>query len=150
LIERAYVFTNRLTLHGLIPSTPSVGYGITAASPYFDPFLAQANGRLMGDYSILPEFQSTTLDVAYLVTDSLITFAGLAYTTGFPAGETFAANVYVPEPTSVVGLIAAAALLARRRVRRAEIQQLETRQMLTLGTPLGVVANFNPQTLEAA
>ena len=63
-----------------IPSTLSVGYGVTTAEPTDDPLVAGSSGHLFGAFDVLPAFQSDTLDLAYVVSDSRFMISGDVFT----------------------------------------------------------------------
>ena len=103
-----------------LPSTPAVGYGVTTPGPVFDPFLAGGAGHLGGRFEVLPAHQSQVMDLAYLVTDSLVLLRIQVTTTDSSLPQLLAANLLVPEPGGASALLAAAglALLRRGRNRR--------------------------------
>jgi hypothetical protein len=133
-----------LTSRTGLPSDGFVGYGAAPFTPYYlDPILFSQGGHFGGVLDVNPAFQSSSMDVAYVVTDSAF-LADIGVMSGnqlFSAGGTFE----VPEPGSwwMTAGATMAALLRRRKRRKVRenhnsLEMLEPRVQLTVAAPTGV------------
>jgi hypothetical protein len=109
-----------LTSRTGVPSDGFTGYGAAPFAHYeLDPIRFSLGSHTGGLLDVSPAFQSNTIDVAYVVTDSAFTISLDAFSGGerFPAFGSFV----VPEPGTLSGAtsIAAAGALQRRRRRSA-------------------------------
>jgi hypothetical protein len=102
-----------------LSSTLFVGYGAAPVIDYhLDPIVFSAMGQLGGDLDVTAAYQSDSLDVAYIVTDSAFQIYGFVYTgsTGF----FFNSSYETPEPSSLpVALLIM--VLAKAQCRRIHL-----------------------------
>jgi hypothetical protein len=150
-VQRAVETSRRgfLTSRTGLPSDGFVGYGAAPFTPYYlDPILFSQGGHFGGILDVNPAFQSSSMDIAYVVTDSAF-LADIGVMSGdqlFSAGSTFE----VPEPGSWSITTAATmyGVLCRRKRRqrrenRLSLEVLESRLQLTIPIPTGVRRGAN-------
>jgi len=131
-----------LTSRTPLPSTGFVGYG---AAPYMhyeiDPIALGGGSHTGGILDVNPGFQSSTMDIAYVVTDSAFEIQGDVYS-GTGSGAHLSAIFEVPEPgSSGVVAIGIAGVISRRRKRQAggdrpAMETMEQRSYLSRPRPL--------------
>ena len=121
-----------------IPSDQTIGYGASLPAPTFDPFSLVPAGKIWGAYDILPAYQTTTLDLAYIVTDSAFLSEPMITYTG---NVTRSGGYYaIPEPSAgvVAGLVGVAIAKRRRRVQKLIAQSCRFRSTLRTDSSVAV------------
>ena len=120
-----------------LPSTPFVGYADPPDVP--GPTSAFLSGKLHLLYDIPAEADVRSVDLAYVVTDSVAGYSVLVETTTRRLG--YVAPIYVPEPGGAGLLLGAlAGLVVRRRRNEAGrvtmVERLEPRRLLSVAAPM--------------